>query len=250
MMNVLFEPSPRLKKKALFTACTLLNIQDGKVRMSIINATNRQQTLSEGTKMGMVTQLATSVNFIIPQDHSVQRIPKGKACMELIPQGKRANTNDGIDFISAINTSSCQKNQQQCRECQQYFQTGNELFKHLRDTCYPDEIRKQIENLVAHIKDDTQQEQLKHILWKYGKLFDTSQPSKIDIVLKNAIDTGTHRPVHTPPYRKSTKDQVVLTNETQKLLKNDLIEHSTSPWSSPVVLVKKKDGTTRFCVDY
>ncbi|CAF1349706.1 unnamed protein product [Adineta steineri] len=250
MMNVLFEPNPRLKKKALFTACTLLNIQDGKVRMSIINATNRQQTLSEGTNMGMVTQLATSVNFIIPQDHSVQRIPKGKACMKLIPQGKRANTNDGINFISAINRSSCQKNQHQCRECQQYFQTGNELFKHLRDTCYPDEIRKQIENLVAHIKDDTQQEQLKHILWKYGKLFDTSQPSKIDIVLKNAIDTGTHRPVHTPPYRKSTKDQEVLTNETQKLLKNDLIEHSTSPWSSPVVLVKKKDGTTRFCVDY
>ncbi|CAF4102089.1 unnamed protein product, partial [Adineta steineri] len=120
----------------------------------------------------------------------------------------------------------------------------------VRDTCYPDEIRKQIENLIAHIKEDTQQEQLKHILWKYGKLFDTSQPSKIDIVLKNAIDTGTHRPVHTPPYRKSTKDQEVLTNETQKLLKNDLIEHSTSPWSSPVVLVKKKDGTTRFCVDY
>jgi len=34
------------------------------------------------------------------------------------------------------------------------------------------------------------------------------------------------------------------------LLNNDLIEPSTSPWSSPVILVKKKDGTYRFCVDF
>ncbi|CAM4752586.1 unnamed protein product [Rotaria magnacalcarata] len=33
--------------------------------------------------------------------------------------------------------------------------------------------------------------------------------------------------------------------QTDKLLKNGIIEHSTSPWSSLVVLVKKKDGTTR-----
>ncbi|CAF4838805.1 unnamed protein product, partial [Rotaria sp. Silwood2] len=77
-----------------------------------------------------------------------------------------------------------------------------------------------------------------------------SEPSKIDIIFKNAIDTGTHRPVHTPPYRKSNKDQETLRKETDKLLKNGIIEHSTSPWSSPVVLVTKKDGTTRFCVDY
>ncbi|CAF3992592.1 unnamed protein product, partial [Rotaria magnacalcarata] len=68
--------------------------------------------------------------------------------------------------------------------------------------------------------------------------------------LENAIDTGTHRSVHTPTYRKFSKDQETLRKETDKLIGSGIIEHSTSPWSSPVVLVKKKDGATRFCVDY
>ncbi|CAF1682305.1 unnamed protein product, partial [Adineta ricciae] len=222
MDDALFEPNPRLQRKALFTACALLNITDGKTKISIINATNRRQTLSEGTRIGMVTQMAQAVSLIMPSNSTTKRISNGKAY----------------------------EDDKKCRSCAQRFATRNDLFHHLRERCYPDEIREQIRELTIHIPNDEQRNQILNILWKYGNLFDLRKPSKINIVLKNAIDTGTHKPLYTPPYRKSNRDQEMLRGETQKLLKNDIIEHSTSPWSSPIILVQKKDGTTRFCVDY
>ena len=37
--------------------------------------------------------------------------------------------------------------------------------------------------------------------------------------------------------------------QIEEMMKKDVIEPSSSPWASPVVLVKKKDGTFQFCVD-
>ena len=249
MNNVLFEPNLKLKQKALFIASTLTNIQNERIRINVINATDRPQTLSEGTNMGTITPILTSVSLIITQQHSIGRIPMGKACATLIPQWKGVSDRNTEETIGHEQTTAREQHHQ-CRECRQQFSTRNDLFKHLRNQCYPDHIRSQIRKLTEHIDDEKQREQITNILWKYGKLFDTSKPSKIEITLENAIDTGTHRPIHTPPYRKSNKDQEILNMETQKLLDKGIIEHSTSPWSSPVVLVKKKDGTTRFCVDY
>ena len=45
-----------------------------------------------------------------------------------------------------------------------------------------------------------------------------------------------------------------LRNKTEELIKKTLdqgiVKNSNSPWESPVILVAKKDGSTRFCVDY
>jgi hypothetical protein len=41
-----------------------------------------------------------------------------------------------------------------------------------------------------------------------------------------------------------------MTTLIAEMLKDDIIQPSASPYSSPVLLFKKKDGTWRFCVDY
>ena len=41
-----------------------------------------------------------------------------------------------------------------------------------------------------------------------------------------------------------------MRNLLSEMLERDVIKPSCSPWASRVVLVKKKDGTSCFCVEY
>ncbi|GFT72329.1 hypothetical protein TNCV_3608951 [Trichonephila clavipes] len=72
----------------------------------------------------------------------------------------------------------------------------------------------------------------------------------IDRTITILEDTGEHPPIKQNPRRLPFTKQ----EEIQKLIKdmknNDVIEPSSSPWASSIVLVRKKDGSTRFCVDY
>lgn len=57
-------------------------------------------------------------------------------------------------------------------------------------------------------------------------------------------------PTASPPYRMSQGKRELLDGELEKLLRADVIEESESPWAANVVLVAKKDGGVRLCVDY
>lgn len=57
-------------------------------------------------------------------------------------------------------------------------------------------------------------------------------------------------PVNSRPYRYSPKHKDEIERQVKELLAVGLTTPSTSPFASPVLLVQKKDGSCRFCVDY
>ena len=67
---------------------------------------------------------------------------------------------------------------------------------------------------------------------------------------KFKIDTGDESPIKSKAYRVPYAQQENIDNMVDEMLANKIITKTTSPWASPVVIVKKKDGTDRFCVDY
>ncbi|XP_064120777.1 uncharacterized protein LOC135225375 [Macrobrachium nipponense] len=64
------------------------------------------------------------------------------------------------------------------------------------------------------------------------------------------IETGGHPPIRSKPYRLPVCYQREVENEINKLKEQGTIRESESPWASPIVMVKKKDGCLRLCVDY
>ena len=68
--------------------------------------------------------------------------------------------------------------------------------------------------------------------------------------VEHSIDTGNERPIRLTPRRLPFQKGEEVQREIENMLESDVIEPSTSPWCSPVVLVAKKDGSHRFCVDY
>lgn len=114
--------------------------------------------------------------------------------------------------------------------------------------------RDDVTPLLAHCKDklsERELQQAKRLLLDFNDIFSKGDHDlgRTGLV-KHRIDTGDAPPIKQRPRRLPFAKEKEVADMIAEMQKNRIIEPSTSPWSSPVVLVKKKDGSTRFCVDY
>ena len=74
-------------------------------------------------------------------------------------------------------------------------------------------------------------------------------PPEREVDLSIEVVQGT-TPISRTPYRMAPTELKELKTQLQELLDKGFIRPSISPWGAPVLLVKKKDGTLRMCIDY
>ena len=65
-----------------------------------------------------------------------------------------------------------------------------------------------------------------------------------------SIDTGRHTPIKQKLYHTPLMKRKIVDDAIADMLQANRIGPSNSPWASPIVIVDKKDGSKRFCVDY
>ena len=68
--------------------------------------------------------------------------------------------------------------------------------------------------------------------------------------VKMRIDCQGHRPLKNRAYRTPLNKRKIIDKAIDEMLEAKVIERSQSPWSFPLVVVKKKDGSDRMCVDF
>ena len=106
-------------------------------------------------------------------------------------------------------------------------------------------------NVIEPTLTNQQRLKLLELLQKYHHTFAKDEYDLGKCTLEpHHIDTGNSKPISCTPHKMSMHARQDLKKELDEMLKIGVITESSGPWAAPIVMVRKKDGTWRLCIDY
>ena len=114
--------------------------------------------------------------------------------------------------------------------------------------------KKQVDlNTVVDTENETEKQQLIELLEEFPEIWHEQSSLPCTSYVQHNIPTGDSRPIYQKQYRLPQVYTQVVRDSTMEALRKGIIQESSSPWNSPVVVVPKKsnDGTVkhRMCLD-
>ncbi|KAE9005301.1 hypothetical protein PF011_g12098 [Phytophthora fragariae] len=101
-------------------------------------------------------------------------------------------------------------------------------------------------------KDPDSQQLVLKLLRAYRKVLEDAGdcPPVTALDVEHHIDTGNAKPIMLKRRRHAQFEDAIMEDNVSRMLQAGVIEEGNGAWGFPVVLVRKKDGEVRFCVDY
>ena len=153
---------------------------------------------------------------------------------------KSKSSDEAIASVSVIDEADTEGEQDHS-----YMSMDQNLRVHF-PTYIPKESVKDV-----HINEDLKlecQQQVENLISEFPDVF-TDVPGATDLVEHEIIVTSAN-PIRSKQYPVPFTLKKEIKNEVENMLKLDIIEPTNSPYASPVVMVRKSDGTYRFCCDF
>ena len=202
----------------------------------IHNPTNSNVTIHDGTTIGYMDSYETLRDLPTYDPSSRTNIPKGDEeiimAMEEACETQLREEQEFEDELDLVTPPEYNRSDQNL--------IPTDMIKNMLDSC-------------KTALSSSEYDRADSLLNKYSDVFHPpdSKLSRTDAVEHYVeLKPGHEKPVRFPPRRIAPGHKEIVEKAIDKMIQDEVISPSTSPWASPIVLVAKKNGETRFCVDY
>ena len=223
---------------------------NGKCAVRILNPTEEHITLYKNVTVGVVQPAFETVNYVEDEEQGVEADDEASDSDDLPDTAPAQDSGRKVEIPARVlqdpealkrYLKALQRQERDRKRVENDVQTPTQLPQHVVDL-----YERSIKQVPKQYHD-----KIHEIIAKNSRVFakDAHDMGRTTWV-KHDVDTGDHSPVRQRPRRLRHDQKDEIQKQIKNLQESGLIRPSESEWASNVVLVKKKDGSWRMCIDY